>query len=314
MTGQEFSGEGSALVVGEALIDVVHAPGVEAVERPGGSAVNAAVALARLGRPVRLATSFAPDSHGRVLSAHLADARVVLAADPFVLPRTSRADARIGPAGAASYSFDVGWRMPHVVATAGTRVVHVVSLGPLLDPGAEEVLALVDRLRPEATVTYDVNVRPALTGAGPAVVERVRRMAARADLVKASDEDLLALWPQQDPGESAARLLELGPEAVVVTHGANGASWHVRSADGWSTGGVHAEPVDVVDTIGAGDTFGAALLDHLWPRLGDGGRERLEAMSVDDWAAALVYAARAAAVTVSRVGADPPTRDDLEAR
>lgn len=302
----------TALVVGEALIDVVRAPGAEPVERPGGAAVNAAVALARLGRDVRLATSYAADPYGRLLERHLADAGVALAADPRELPRTSRADAVIGSTGAASYSFDVAWRLPHVTSTTGTHVLHVVSLGPLLDPGADEVLALVDRLAPETTVTYDVNVRPALTGTGPGVVERVTRMAARADLVKASDEDLLALWPERDPGESAARLLELGPEAVIVTRGEVGASWHVRCSDGWSTGGVHAVQVEVVDTIGAGDTFGAALVDHLWPLLGEGGRARLEALGADDWAAALTYATRAAAITVSRVGADPPTRAEVE--
>ncbi|HWI43070.1 MAG TPA: PfkB family carbohydrate kinase [Nocardioides sp.] len=301
----------SALVVGETVLDVVQAPGAEPVAAAGGSAVNAAVALARLGRPVRLATSWGLDRDGDVVERHLAGAGVELAADPRLLPRTSRAEAVIGPTGAATYSFDVGWRLPHVVATSGTHVLHVVSLGPLLDPGAEETVALVDRLRPETTVTYDVNVRPGITGTGPGVVERVHRMAGRADLVKASDEDLEALWPDRSVGEAAHALLELGPVAVVVTHGGEGASWHANTAHGWSTGGIHAEPVEVVDTIGAGDTFGAALLDHLWPLLGEGGRARLEALGPDDWADALRWAAKAASVTVSRLGADPPTRADL---
>lgn len=309
-----MDGVATALVVGESVLDVVTAPGADPVERPGGSAVNAAIALARLGRPTRLATSYSSDAAGRLIDAHLARAGVGLAGDPYVVPRTSRATATIGPSGAASYAFDVAWRMPHVASTAGTQVLHVVSLAPVLEPGCEEVLALVDRLAPQTTVVYDVNARPALTGSGRGVVERVSRMAARADLVKASDEDLLALWPDRPVGESATALLALGPEAVVVTRGEGGASWHVRTSapGGWSTGGIHAEPVEVVDTIGAGDTFGAALVDHLWPLLGAGGRSRLEGLAAEEWATALTYAARAAAITVGRVGADPPTRAELD--
>ena len=299
-----------ALVVGEAVIDVVHAPGAPVTERPGGSAVNVAVALARLGRPVSLATAYGADPAGDLIAAHLAGSGVGLAGDPRVLASTSRADAVIGAGGAASYTFDVGWDLPDV-GVQDPHVVHVTSLAPLLAPGANRVVDLVERLRPTTTVAYDVNLRPGITGTGPAVMQRVLAMAAHADLVKASDEDLSLLWPELSVGESAARLLEHGPAAVVVTHGGEGASWHACSGEDWSTGGIHAEPVEVVDTIGAGDTFSAGLIDHLWSTLGAGGRDRLAAFGPDDWAAALHHAARAAAVTVGRVGADPPTRAEL---
>lgn len=309
----------SALVIGEAVLDVVHLPGAAAPdERPGGSAVNVAVALARLGRPVRLATGYADDAAGALVAAHLRAAGVGLAGDPHVLAATPRADAVVDATGAASYTFDVTWRLPAVPEDPDgpPHAVHVTSLAPLLAPGADDVLALVDRLAPTTCVTYDVNLRPAITGAGPGVVDQVLRMAASATLVKASDEDLAALWPDRSVGESASALLALGgrgPVAVVVTHGGAGASWHACAGADWSTGGVHAEPVAVVDTIGAGDTFAAALVDHLWPLLGPGGRDRLAALGPDDWSAALGWAARAAAVTVGRVGADPPTRADLVA-
>lgn len=301
----------TALVIGEAVLDVVHAIGADPVQRPGGSAVNVAVALARLGRPVRLATAYGPDAAGDLLAGHLRAAGVELAGNPRVLAASPRADAVIDATGAASYTFEVGWRLPSGVPTEAPHVVHVTSLAPLLDPGADEVFALVGQLGPAATVSYDVNLRPGITGTGPEVVERVTRMAALADLVKASDEDLLALWPDRDPGESASRLLESGPAAVVVTHGDGGASWHSRCGCDWCTGGIHAQQVEVVDTIGAGDTFGAALLDHLWPLLGAGGADRIAALDPEAWVAALEYAARAAAITVGRVGADPPTRAEL---
>ena len=297
-----------ALVFGEWVLDVV-----DGDARPGGSAVNAAVALARLGRPVRLATAYADDPAGALIAQHLQRAGVELAGDPFVLASTPRAEAVIDATGAASYTFDIGWRLP-VVPDEAAHVVHVTSLAPLLDPGAEDVLALVERIAPTTCLTYDVNLRPAITGTRAQVLDRVLRTARAATLVKASDEDLVALWPDRSAGESASALLALpgGPVAVVVTHGAEGASWHACSGPDWSTGGVHAEPVAVVDTIGAGDTFAAALIDHLWPLLGAGARERLAALGPEEWSAALTYAARAAAVTVGRVGADPPTRAELE--
>lgn len=300
----------AALVIGEAVLDVVHVPGAEPVERAGGSAVNTAVALARLGRPVRLATAYGTDAGGELLASHLRAAGVGLAGDPHVLAVTSRADAVIDATGAAAYTFDVAWQLP-----AGEpevpHLVHVTSLAPLLGTGADDVVALVERIAATTTVTYDINLRPAITGAGSDVLARVSRMVALAHLVKASDEDLLALWPGLDTGESAARLLAMGPAAVVVTHGDGGASWHSHCGCDWCTGGVHAVPVEVVDTIGAGDTFAAALLDHLWPLLGAGGADRIAGLDAEAWVAALEHAARAAAITVGRLGADPPTRADL---
>jgi fructokinase len=303
--------DGVALVVGEALVDVVEAPDGSVVERPGGSAANAAVALSRLQRPVLLATSYGPDERGRLLSEHLAGSGVVLATDPHVVQHTSVARARIGVEGAASYDFDVAWLLGPVAVT-DVQVLHVCSLAPLLDPGAEAVAELVDRLAPTTTVTYDVNVRPAITGTGPEVMERVERMVARADLVKASDEDLAALWPNLDEATAVSHLNDLGDAVVVVTRGSMGASCHLPRAKtkipGAGLGFVGARQVDVVDTIGAGDTFGAALLDALWERLAS---RRLEGLAGEEMIAALEHAAVCAAITVSRAGADPPWRAEL---
>lgn len=298
-----------ALVVGEALVDIVVAGDGGRTAYPGGSAANVAVALARLGRRVRLATAFAHDEHGRLLGEHLRTAGVSLAADPAIVPRTSSAVATIGADGAASYRFDLDWRLPTVPTVPTPLAVHVCSLGAVLAPGADDVVALVERLRQHSTVTYDVNARPAVTGAGPALVEAVHRVAALADLVKASDEDLATLYPDADLPTAARRLLELGPAAVVVTRGGQGASW-VSPA---GTVEVPAPVVEVADTIGAGDTFGAALVDALWSRgrLGPGGRAVLPGLDRDEIEAVLAYAARAAAVTVSRPGADPPYREEL---
>jgi fructokinase len=297
------------LVVGESLVDIVRGADGSKVEYAGGSAANVAVALARLGRPVRFATSFADDARGRMVAEHLKGAGVELATDPGAVARTSTAVATIGADGAAHYDFDLEWRLHPVEPGNPPLVVHTCSLGAVLTPGADDVYALLNGLRGQATVSYDVNARPAITGTGPDIVARVERMVAISDLVKASDEDLTALYPDVDHLVAARNLLALGPAAVVVTRGADGAMWVGASGEVE----VASLPVQVADTIGAGDTFGAALVDALWERdrLGGDRREALRDLPADEVAEVLGHAARAAAVTVSRPGADPPYRHEL---
>src|SRR6478735_10339325 len=291
--------ERDVLVVGEALVDIVHAADGSTREYAGGSAANVAVALARLGRAVRFVTAWADDERGAVLLEHLAGAGVALASDPQVLGRTATAAATLGADGSASYEFDLEWRLG-AVDVGEPVAVHVCSIGAVLEPGADQVLELVAGLRDRATVSYDINARPAITGTGPDLVARVERMVAVAHLVKASDEDLAALYPHLDLASAAAHLLALGPVAVVITRGGEGATW-VRADD---TVEVASLPVQVADTIGAGDTFGAAVLDALWDR-------PLADLTAADIEGILAHAARAAAVTVSRPGADPPYRSEL---
>ena len=292
--------ERDVLVVGESLVDIVHAADGSTREYAGGSAANVAVALARLGRPVQFVTAWADDERGRVLADHLDRAGVRLAADPHVLARTATAAATLGADGAASYEFDLEWRIGPVEVES-PRVVHTCSLGAVLEPGAADVVALVSRLRDAAMISYDINARPAITGVGAGVVALVERMVAVSDLVKASDEDLIALYPDLDLEVAARRLLTLGPAAVVVTRGPDGATWFADHA----MVDIASLPVEVADTIGAGDTFGAAMIDALWDR------GPLADLPADEIADVLAHAARAAAVTVSRPGADPPYRSEL---
>ena len=299
------------LVVGESLIDIVRSDGGVDREYPGGSAANVAVALARLGRPVRLATSFAEDDRGRIVRDHLEQAGVSLAVDPHSLERTSTAVATIAADGSASYEFDLDWQLHGSgEVDPGAIAVHTCSLGAVVQPGADDVLELVTRLRQTATVTYDVNARPAITGAGPETVAAVERMVAVSDIVRASDEDLAALYPGREVADVADELRSKGARAVVVTRGPDGAVWFGQRG----TVVVGSVPVAVADTIGAGDAFGAALIDALWSLdlLGSARRGALGQIGPDVVRKLLGHAVKAAAVTVSRPGADPPHRSELD--
>jgi fructokinase len=292
------------LVVGESLIDIVRRPDGTTVEHSGGSAANVAVALARLGRPALFLTAYADDERGGVLARHLNQSAVGLAGDPHSLDRTATALASIAADGSATYSFDIEWRL-NPLPDISPVAVHACSIGAVLEPGASDVRRLLEELRPNATISYDVNARPAVTGAGPDVVRAVEDVVALADLVKASDEDLDTLYPGEPVEQAVERLQGLGPSAVVVTRGRQGAAWY--GADGRID--VQAADADVADTIGAGDTFGAAMLDALWDLNALGGR--LTGLGADEIGFILRHAARAAAITVSRPGADPPYRHEL---
>lgn len=292
------------LVVGESLIDVVERPDGTTVEHAGGSAANVAVALARLGRPVQFLTAYADDERGAALARHLNQSAVGLVGDPHTLERTPTSRARIAADGSASYSFDLGWRLGEI-PDLSPRVVHTCSIGAILEPGASDVRRLLEAQRPDATISYDVNARPAITGAGPEVVHAVEEVAGLADLVKASDEDLEILYPGSPTEQAVHHLLGLGPSAVVLTRGRRGATWFATSG----RVDVPAAEAEVADTIGAGDTFGAAVLDALWDLDALGGR--LTDLETGDVEYVLRHAARAAAITVSRPGADPPYRHEL---
>ncbi|MFJ6419788.1 carbohydrate kinase family protein [Streptomyces hydrogenans] len=294
----------SFLVIGECVADIVRGPGAADVVHPGGSPANVAYGLARLGRPATLLTQLADDPSGRLIAAHLTGAGVRLAIGG-VPARTPSAVVTLDGRGQAAYAFDIAWTLTAEEPPATpepVRHVHLGSIAAVTEPGAATVLALTGRLRPAATVSYDPNVRPALMGEhGPAV----ERCVALADLVKASDEDLAWLYPGEPVEAVAARWLALGPAVVLVTRGGDGALAVTRE----HTVAAGAPAVAVVDTVGAGDSFMSAVLDAL------AGRDRaaLAALGADALAGLLARAGAAAAVTVSRAGARPPDRAELDA-
>ncbi|MEL5991434.1 carbohydrate kinase family protein [Microbacterium phosphatis] len=298
------------LVVGESVADVIHRPGGGSVTHPGGSPANVAYGLARLDEDVALLTQLGDDEDGALIRAHLVGAgvRLVAPADPE-LP-TPRATARIQADGSAEYDFEIGWTLADPPPCRAPHV-HTGSIAAFLSPGADTVLDLLEAARGDASISVDPNIRAALLGDHEAALARFERLASLADVVKASDEDLDWLYPGEDPAGIARGLVETGTGLVIVTRGADGATAMTRA--GMTE--VAAPRTHVADTVGAGDSFMAALLASLRRSglLGPGLRDAL-AQTPPELRPHLDQAARAAAITVSRRGANPPTRDELVGR
>lgn len=315
-TDYDHTGPYSALVIGEALVDVVTTTGPDGErttgEHPGGSPSNVALALGRLGRDVELVTSFAMDPRGQQIRARLEAAAVRLAKGAEGGARTSTAQAEVDANGVASYTFDLVWDPPAPEPTRTPLVVHTGSIAAVLEPGARVVLDTVARFRGTATITYDPNVRPDLMGSPEEALATIERLVAQADVVKVSADDLAWLAPGADHRAAARRWLTAGPGLVIVTLGGDGA-WAQTS------GGVEvtapAAKVDVVDTVGAGDAFMAGVIDGLWQEdlLGAERRESLRSIREAALRRVLEHATAIAAITVSRAGANPPSRVELQA-
>jgi fructokinase len=305
--------EGGALVLGEALVDVVRQADGSSTEHPGGSPANVAVALARLGRPTSLATDISDDRLGRSVLAHLDASGVGLALPVRVGGATSSAVVDIGADGAAVYDFDLRFDIEVPRPARPPVVVHTGSIGAVLAPGADVVReVLVDR-RTTSTVTYDLNIRRQVMGSLWSLRAKVEALLALSDVVKAADEDLAALYPELGTDAAARRLLELGPAAVLVTRG--GGAVTAMLASGQQVAHT-VRKVAVADTIGAGDSFTAAVIDRLWSAglLGVDQRDALRLLDREGWLDVLRYGAAAAAIAVSRPGADPAWRHELDAR
>lgn len=301
-------------VIGESLVDIISDPRQpQAVQvHPGGSPLNVAVGAARLGLETTLVTHYADDRHGQMIEEHL-QANGVTAIVGGSAP-TSTATATLGSDGAATYDFGISWdfngaSLPALAAVEGSTHVHTGSIASLLAPGDKATLALVHASREFATVSYDPNCRPAISPDVAAARTQVEVFVAASDIVKASDEDMSWLYPDRAPEQTLAAWLELGPALVALTRGASGPVVLTRRG----RAEMPAEDITLVDTVGAGDSFMAALISGLAPlgALGRGGRKRLETLDRKELRALAAYANRAAAITCSRPGANPPHSAEL---
>lgn len=299
------------VVAGEALYDLVLTESEGLSAHPGGGPYNTARTIARLGRPVAFLGRLSTDRLGRSLLRELeADGVLTAPVVPTDDP-TTLALAEMDGGGVASYRFytagtaAAGLAPAEALAALPPQVgaLHLGTLGLVLEPTATALECVLEAVDEDTVVMLDPNVRPELISDPAAYRSRLARLLARVDVVKVSDVDLEWLYPGVSPLEAAERLLAAGPRAALATQGAAGAS--VVLADGSAF--VPAFPVEVVDTIGAGDAFGGGFLAW-WHESGLGREELADREAV---LAAARFAAEVAARTCARAGAAPPLRSEL---
>jgi fructokinase len=304
------------LSCGEALIDFlpVRAGDGEMAYRPavGGSPYNVALALGRLGAEAGFMAGLSTDFFGSLLASALEASKVDLSHTvrtdrPTVLAFVSfgNGEARYAfyDEGSAARSFD-----PAEARPIGPEVecLHTGSISLAAEPAASHIERLFLAEAGRRVLSIDPNIRPSLVRNEPAYRARVDRMLGEADVVKVSRADLHWLAPETDPREWARARIERGAALVVLTAGIEGARAITSSFDVRQP----ALPVEVVDTVGAGDAFTAGLLRALQSR-GLLSRKALRLISEPDLRAALELAVRVAALTCARAGAHPPWRDEL---
>lgn len=301
------------VVCGEALIDIVTDGDGTLRAMPGGGPFNTARALARLEVPASFLGRVSTDGFGRLLARRLDEDGVDLSMTVRGPEPTTLAVAEVDGDGRAKYQFYFeGTSAPNLTSAMlperlGPDVIalHVGTLGLVLEPMASTLLDLVSREGANRLVMVDPNVRPALVKDHDGYCARVKALMAGCTIVKASDADVAWLFPGRDLEAAANEILSWGPRLVVVTLGADGAFGVVRGAQKR----VCAPAVEVVDTIGAGDAFGAAVLAWLRDR-GVVGPDLC--LAADELQSALDFACKVASLTCARAGAEPLWRAELK--
>ncbi len=295
----------TVVVIGEALVDVILDAHGTRRAHPGGSPMNVAVGLARLGVDTSLVTQLGDDPNGRLIVDHLAESGVTLWPGSITTSPTSTSTATLDETGAARYEFDLRWSLPRLPAP-DARAIHTGSIGALVEPGAASVRAVFASASRSTLLSFDPNIRPGIMGDHDVVVGRVEELARLSHVVKMSDEDAEWLYPGVAHENIARAFRELGVSVFTVTRGANGCSLH--------SGGIRLElpapPVTVVDTVGAGDAFMSGLLFAITTT------QALESalagtISQAELAEIGAVALRSAAITVARAGASPPFAHEL---
>jgi fructokinase len=302
---------------GDALIDFVptkNAEGREAVmPAVGGSCLNVAIGIARLGAPTGFVGGVSTDLFGRMIADHAAASNVELGLTTRSDHQTTLAFVRI-VAGESHYAFydaetaTRNWTFRRgAIPFDAIEAVHVGSTTLVNDRGAAETKALIADAQASSTISFDPNCRPNLVNDKPAYLARMAEFAASADLIKMSDVDFSYLFGEERWHQRASALLAQGTSLVVITRGDHGAiGWHAKAGQIE----VEAPKVEVADTIGAGDSFQAALLFALHKQ-GRLARPQLKDIGADELRRALSFAANCAGLTCTRPGADPPWSHEI---
>ena len=305
------------LSCGDALIDFLPVKSVDgrdaAVPVAGGSCLNVAVGMARLGAPTGFVGGISTDLFGRMIADHALASQVELRYATRSEHQTTLAFVRtVG--GEPQYAFyDEATASRNWIYRRGSipfdeiEAIHVGSTTLVNDEGAAQALAMINDADAPVTISFDPNCRPALVRHKARYVDQMDAFAASADIVRMSDVDFEFLYGGNDYAGRAKSLMAAGASLVVVTRGIQGAqAWHGRAG----RVEVQAPKIDVVDTIGAGDSFQAALLFALRALRRISAEELIE-MNPDELRRALSFASLCAAFTCGRAGADPPRVADL---
>src|SRR6202158_4581062 len=305
------------LSCGDALIDFLPVKSVDGrdavVPVAGGSCLNIAVGMARLGAPAGFVGGISTDLFGRMIADHASASQVELRYATRSDRQTTLAFVRtVG--GEPQYAFydeataSRNWiYRPGSIPFGEIEAIHVGSTTLADDRGAAQALAMVEDARGSVTISFDPNCRPNLVKHKARYVERMDAFAALADIVRMSDVDFEFLYSGNDCAGRAKSLIKAGASLVVVTRGIRGAQAGHRGGDLVE---IHAPTVDVVDTIGAGDSFQAALLFAL-RAIGRIGAGSLAQTTSGELRRALSFASICAAFTCQRAGADPPRQSDV---
>ena len=294
-------------VCGEVLIDLIP----NSTERRavvGGGPANTAKALAKLGVPTQFIDGISTDKYGQMASEELAADDVLLDYIKYSDKPTCLAIVSLSKTGGATYEFvidntatfdfDRAWLPNPELLTPS--LLHIGTLVTAIEPAASVLFAWAKYVGDFAPIVFDPNIRPAVMSDRKVYVRQVERWVGISSAVKVSDDDIYWLYPGQDLDKVTKRWLEMGPELIVVTFGDKGLAGYREN----SKISVDAKKVVVADTVGAGDTVGAILVEAI---IEDG----LDKLTDERLSLMLDRAARAAAITVSRTGALPPGRDEI---
>jgi fructokinase len=295
-------------VVGEVLIDLFP-DGDRHLAVIGGGPANTAKALAKLGVKTYFIDGMSNDEYGQMAKSELLSANVLLDYAQYSNKPTCTAKVRLSSSGSASYEFvikgtatfdfsDLWLPDPQLLKPS---LVHIGTLATVIEPGASVLFKWAQSIAHVAPIVFDPNIRPAVLGERDEYAKKVEKWVAISSVVKVSDEDLNWLYPGESIEEIVNRWLEDGVQLVVVTLGDKGITAY-RDNEQIS---VDAVKVVVVDTVGAGDTVGAVLVEAIV----NNGLDKLTGEVLKNM---LNRAAKAAAITVSRIGANPPSKEEID--
>ena len=295
-------------VAGEVLIDLIpNADQYQAVV--GGGPANTAIALAKLGVKTCFIDGISSDEYGQMAKDELHSANVLLDYVQYSNKPTCTAKVTLSKSGGATYEFEIEATATFDFSTQWLpdpqrlkpSLLHIGTLATVIEPGASVLFDWAQRVAQVAPIVFDPNIRPAVLRNRDEYVKKVEKWAAISSAIKVSDEDLHWLYPGEAINEIANNWLEVGVELVVVTLSDKGIIAYRKNEHE----SVDAIKVVVADTVGAGDTVGAVLVDAIV-------KNGLEKLTGEVLKSMLSRATKAAAITVSRIGANPPSKEEID--